>query len=83
MYDRIRLQNLKMHSLILPFNLFQIQKSVSARMEYNTALEQDHMEGVDADEWNEWNESTTHQLASFHLHNTHRKEFDWFAHMYT
>lgn len=31
----------------------EIQKSVSARMEYNTELEQDHMEGVDADEWNE------------------------------
>lgn len=33
--------------------IFQIQKSVSARMEYTTALEQDGMEGVDADEWNE------------------------------
>lgn len=31
----------------------QIQKSVSARMEYTTVLEQDSMEGVDADEWNE------------------------------
>ncbi|XP_055297262.1 coronin-7 isoform X7 [Sitodiplosis mosellana] len=31
----------------------EIQKSVSARMEYTTSLEQDNMEGVDADEWNE------------------------------
>ena len=23
-------------------------------MEYTTSLEQDNMEGVDADEWNEW-----------------------------
>lgn len=33
--------------------LFQIQKAVSARMEYNTSLEQDYMEGVDANEWEE------------------------------
>lgn len=32
-------------------NFFQIQKSVSARMEYNTKLEQDDMEGVDETEW--------------------------------
>lgn len=31
----------------------QIQKSVSARLPYNMELEQDNMEGVDADEWNE------------------------------
>lgn len=31
----------------------EIQKSVSARMEYNTTLEQDNMEGVDANEWEE------------------------------
>ncbi|XP_037919138.1 coronin-7 isoform X3 [Hermetia illucens] len=30
-----------------------IQKAVSARMEYNTSLEQDYMEGVDANEWEE------------------------------
>ncbi|XP_023292448.2 coronin-7 isoform X4 [Lucilia cuprina] len=29
----------------------EIQKSVSARMEYNTKLEQDDMEGVDENEW--------------------------------
>lgn len=34
-------------------SVIQIQKSVSARMEYTTVLEQDTMEGVDADEWNE------------------------------
>lgn len=33
--------------------LFQIQKAVSARMEYNTSLEQDYMEGVDANGWEE------------------------------
>lgn len=39
---------------LIYFHLFlQIQKSVSARMEYTTVLEQDTMEGVDADEWNE------------------------------
>ncbi|XP_055843173.1 coronin-7 isoform X5 [Episyrphus balteatus] len=31
----------------------EIQKSVSARMEYNTKLEQDEMEGVDENEWEE------------------------------
>ncbi|XP_073834070.1 coronin isoform X2 [Musca autumnalis] len=31
----------------------EIQKSVSARMEYNTKLEQDDMEGVDENEWQE------------------------------
>ncbi|XP_055370712.1 coronin-7 isoform X2 [Condylostylus longicornis] len=31
----------------------KIQKSVSARMEYNTKLEQDTMEGVDENEWDE------------------------------
>ncbi|XP_017850357.1 coronin-7 isoform X2 [Drosophila busckii] len=31
----------------------EIQKSVSARMEYNTKLEQDEMEGVDENEWQE------------------------------
>ncbi|KAL9880351.1 coronin-7 isoform X4 [Glossina fuscipes] len=35
-----------------PFNKQkEIQKSVSARMEYNTKLEQDDMEGVDETEW--------------------------------
>lgn len=38
---------------LIPFVFPQIQKSVSARMEYTTVLEQDTMEGVDADEWNE------------------------------
>lgn len=33
------------------FFFLQIQKSVSARMEYNTKLEQDDMEGVDETEW--------------------------------
>lgn len=31
----------------------EIQKSVSARMEYNNKLEQDEMEGVDENEWEE------------------------------
>ncbi|XP_053949848.1 coronin-7 isoform X3 [Anastrepha ludens] len=31
----------------------EIQKSVSARLEYNTKLEQDDMEGVDENEWQE------------------------------
>lgn len=31
----------------------QIQKSVSARMEYTSKLEQDDMEGVDENEWQE------------------------------
>lgn len=31
----------------------QIQKSVSSRLEYNTKLEQDEMEGVDEGEWEE------------------------------
>nr|AAL48498.1 LD08951p [Drosophila melanogaster] len=31
----------------------EIQKSVSARMEFTTKLEQDDMEGVDENEWQE------------------------------
>jgi hypothetical protein len=33
--------------------IFQIQKSVSSRMEVNYKLEQDDMEGVDEREWEE------------------------------
>lgn len=35
------------------FRFVQIQKALSARMEYNTKLEQDDMEGVPDEEWNE------------------------------
>lgn len=42
-----------MATMLLSLDARQIQKSVSARMEYTTVLEQDHMEGVDADEWND------------------------------
>lgn len=42
-----------MNISFLTISSFKIQKSVSARMEYTTSLEQDNMEGVDADEWNE------------------------------
>lgn len=34
--------------------IFQIQKSVSSKMEVNMKLEQDHMEGVDEREWVSW-----------------------------
>lgn len=35
------------------FFYLQIQKSVSDRLEINLKLEQDSMEGVDENEWNE------------------------------
>lgn len=38
---------------IVLFRSIQIQKALSARMEYNTKLEQDDMEGVPDEEWNE------------------------------